>query len=276
MVLKNKKMLLNSIPFRIVKKEKQTEDTYLFRLERPKGAAGKKLNVCYGPGQFFQVSVPGVGEVPISVCSGACDFIELNIRDLGDVTGKLVSLEKGDKMWLRGPFGTSYPLRELRENSLVIIGGGTGVAPLRGVLKYLEKNRGNYDRIHLFFGFRNPDEILFKKDMQFWNRIFDLKLTVDKAPKNYKGTVGLVTKIVENSGLDNRNKAVIVCGPPIMMKFTIQTLEKMGFNHDQIFVSFERRMKCGVGMCGHCMISGLYVCKDGPVFRYDKVRGIHE
>lgn len=269
------KMLFNPTPFKIVKKEKQAQDIYLFRLERHKKGKEKE-NFCYEPGEFFQVSVPGIGEAPFSVCSCSKDFIELNIRGLGDVTNKLVELKPGDRVWLRGPYGTSYPMDELKGNTLVIIGGGTGVAPLRGVLKYLEEHRADYDRIRLFFGFRNPDEILFKDDMKQWDRIFDLNLTVDKAPKNYKGKVGLVTKLVEESGLNNKKKVVMVCGPPIMIKFTIQTLEKMGFHHDQIFVSFERRMKCGVGMCGHCMISGLYVCKDGPVFRYDRVKGLYE
>ncbi len=266
-------MLFNATPFRIVKKEKQTEDTYLFRLEKPKK---EKIKLCYEPGEFFLVSVPGIGEAPFSVCACSKDFIEFNIRGLGDVTNHLIKLKPGDYLWLRGPYGTSYPMKELKGNSLVIIGGGTGVAPLRGVLKYVEERRADYDRVHAFFGFRDPNEILFKKDMKLWNRIFDLNLTVDKAPKSYKGRVGLVTKVVEESGLNNKNKIAMVCGPPIMIKFTIQTLEKMGFHHDQIFVSFERRMKCGVGMCGHCMISGKYVCKDGPVFRYNKVKGIRE
>jgi len=266
-------MLFNPAPFRIVKKEEQTKDIYLFRLQRPLRG---KTSLCYEPGEFFQVSAPGVGEAPFSVCSCSEDFIEFNIRGVGDVTNKLLSLGPGDYMWLRGPYGTSYPMKDLRGNSLVIIGGGTGVAPLRAVLKYVEEHRADYEKVHVFFGFKNPDEILFKRDMQVWNRVFDLNLTVDKAPKDYKGRVGLVTKIVEESGLSNKNKAVMICGPPIMIKFTIMTLEKLGFNHDQIFVSFERRMKCGVGMCGHCMISGLYVCKDGPVFRYDKVKAMHE
>jgi len=266
-------MLFSPKPFRIVKKEAQTTDICLFKLERPRG---EKEKLCYDPGEFFQVSVPGVGEAPFSVCSCSHDFIEFNIRGVGSVSNKLLELEPGSYMWLRGPYGTGYPMKDLIGNNLVIIGGGTGVAPLRGVLKYVEKHRADYEKVHVFFGFKRPEEILFKKDMEVWNRIFDLHLTVDKAPKDYKGRVGLVTKIVEESGLNNKNKSVMICGPPVMIKFTIMTLEKLGFNHDQIFVGFERRMKCGVGMCGHCMISGLYVCKDGPVFRYDKVKGVHE
>jgi len=269
-------MLFDSAAFRIIAKEKQTQDIYLFRLEKAGAKKTEKSELNYQPGQFFQLGIPGFGEAPFSVCSASKDFIEFNIRGLGEVTNKLISLQPGELIWLRGPYGTSYPMKEIRGNSLVIIGGGTGVAPLRGVLKHVEAHRADYDRVHLFFGFKSPEEILFKKDMNAWNRIFDLHLTLDKAPKDYKGKVGLVTKIVEESRLDNKSKIVMICGPPIMMKFTIQTLEKTGFNHDQIFVSYERRMKCGTGMCGHCMISGVYVCKDGPVFRYDKVKGLHE
>jgi len=266
-------MLFSATPFRIVKKEKQTDDTYLFRLV-PSGK--KKTKIANEEGEFYQVSLPGIGEIPVSSCSYSDDYVEFNIRGVGDVTNAFLKLDKGDKLWVRGPYGTSYPIEQLLSNSIVIIGGGTGVAPLRKVIEYLEKRRAEYERIHLFFGFRNPDEILFKNDMKKWDRIFDLNLTVDKAPKEYKGKVGLVTKVVEDSGLNNKNKVVFICGPPIMIKFTILTLEKMGFHHDQIFVSYERRMKCGTGMCGHCMISGLYVCKDGPVFRYDKMKGVHE
>ena len=262
-------------PFRVTQKEQLTSDVYLFRVENASKAKSKeKLN--YLPGQFYQLNIPGIGEAPISVCSYADDYIEFNIRAMGDVTDALVKLGIGDEMWLRGPYGNHYPLKDFHEKSLVIIGGGTGVAPLRGVLKYVEKHRGEYDRVHLLFGFKSPEEILFKQDLELWNRIFDMRVTVDKAEPDYKGRVGLITKLVEESGLDSSNKTVILCGSPAMMKFTIQSLEKMGFTHDQIYLSHERRMKCGVGMCGHCMISGVYVCKDGPVFRYDQIKNLHE
>ena len=269
-------MLFSTTPYKIIAKEKFNTDTYLFRLEKVVKSKKDVKKISYEPGQFYQVSVPGFGEAPISVCSYSDDFLEFNIRAVGDVTDEMVKLEQGDTMWLRGPYGTHYPMKELIGKSLMIIGGGTGVAPLRGVIKYVEKHRADYDRVHLFIGFRSPEAIIFKKDIGLWNRIFDLRLTVDKAEPGYKGKVGLVTKIVEESGLDSNNKAAIVCGPPAMIKFTIMALEKIGFSHSQIFISHERRMKCGVGMCGHCMISGIYVCKDGPVFRYDQVKNLHE
>ncbi len=268
-------MLFTTTQYRIVKKDKLTSDIYLFRVEKPgKGKTNEKLS--YQPGQFYQISISGIGEAPISVCSYADDYIEFNIRAAGDVTDNIVKLKEGDAIWLRGPYGTHYPMNNFHDKSLVIIGGGTGVAPLRGVLKYVEKHRAEYERIHVFFGFKNPEEILFKRDMELWNRLFDLCLTVDKAAPDYKGKVGLPTKFIEEPKLDPKDKIAIICGPPIMIKFTIQSLEKLGFTHDQIYISHERRMKCGVGMCGHCMISGVYVCKDGPVFRYDKIKDLRE
>jgi sulfite reductase subunit B len=268
-------MLFSTEPYKITGKEKLAPDTYLFRLEKT-GKKGKPERISYRPGQFYQASIAGVGEAPISVCSYSDEFVEFNIRAVGDVTDALAKLNEGDELLLRGPYGTHYPMKEMLGKSLMIIGGGTGVAPLRGVIKYVEKRRADYDRIHLFIGFRSPEAIIFKKDIELWNRIFDLHLTVDKADAGYKGKVGLVTKIVEDSGMNGNNKVAIVCGPPAMIKFTIMALEKMGFGHSQIFLSYERRMKCGVGMCGHCMISGIYVCKDGPVFRYDQIKNLHE
>ena len=265
-------MLYTPTPFRIVKKEDQTRDIALYTLEKSE----KKKDFCYNPGEFFLLSIPGIGEAPFSVCSCSEEAVQFNIRGVGDVSNKLLELKEGDNMWLRGPYGNGYPMNDLKGNNLFIIGGGTGVAPLRGLLKYVEQHGQDYKEVHACFGFRTPSEILFKKDMEEWSKKFNVCISVDKAPGNYKGRVCLVTRLVEESGLDNKNRAVFVCGPPIMMKFTVKSLEEMGFSHEQIFLSFERRMKCGVGMCGHCMISGLYVCKDGPVFRYDKVRGLHE
>lgn len=268
-------MLFTTEPYKITAKEKLTPDTYLLTVQKfDKKGKLEKLN--YLPGQFFQVSIPGFGEAPISVCSYSDEFLEFNVRAVGDVTNEIVKLEPGDSLWLRGPYGTHYPMKEMIGKSLMIVGGGTGVAPLRGVLKYVEKHRADYDRVHLFIGFRNPEAIIFKKDIELWNRIFDMHFTVDKADSGYKGKVGLVTQVCEQSGLDCNNKTAIVCGPPAMIKFTVIVLEKMGFSHGQVYVSEERRMKCGVGMCGHCMISGIYVCKDGPVFRFDQIEKLHE
>jgi len=226
----------------------------------------------HDPGQFYQLSVLGIGEAPISICSYNEKYTEFLIRAVGNVTNKICSMKKNDKIALRGPYGHGYPMENMKANTIILIGGGSGVAPLRGVIEYLEKNRSDFNDIITYFGFRNPEEILFKEDMKKWDKTLQNNVTVDKGSKGYKGNVGLVTALLDNSGLDNKNKVVVTCGPPVMIKFVIQSLKKLGFNDDQIYVSFERHMKCGVGKCGHCMVHGHYACKHGPVFRYDGVK----
>ncbi|HII30332.1 anaerobic sulfite reductase subunit AsrB [Candidatus Woesearchaeota archaeon CG08_land_8_20_14_0_20_47_9] len=239
----------------------ETEDSFIFRLPFDKG---------YMPGQFMQVSLPLIGEVPISICSYRDDALELLIRNVGSVTSKLCRLRAHDKLYLRGPFGNYYPMEKLTGNSLILIGGGSGVAPLRSIVEYVCKNRRDYKEVFIFFGFRSPYDILFRKELERWKRNFKTRVTVDKPDEKWQGDVGVVTRLVESSGLDNRDKAVMICGPPIMVKFVGESLARMGFNNDQIFVSLERHMKCGVGKCGHCMIGDKLVCKDGPIFQYSE------
>jgi len=252
---------------KIDKKTKQTEGEYLFRINH---------KITHDPGQFLQVSVLGIGEAPISICSYSEDYIEFSVRAVGDVTSALCSLNKGDTIGIRGPYGKGYPMRFLKGNSAIIVGGGCGIAPQRSIIEYIEKNRGDFFDVLLFFGFRNPEEILFKEDMERWKNKFDLNLTVDKGDKNWAGNVGFVTELLEKREIENRSKVVFMCGPPMMIKFVIDILKKKGFNNDQLFISYERHMKCGEGVCGHCMIHGKYTCKDGPVFRYDEVKDYNE
>src|SRR3989344_5750982 len=164
----------------------------------------------------------------------------------------------------------------LKGNSVVIIGGGCGSAPLRSAVRYIEKNRNEFKDIYLFFGYRDVSEILFAEDNKRWEGIFNFNITLDKGDEKWKGSVGFVTELVEKKDINNTDKVVFICGPPIMIKFVIRVLKKKGFNDDQIFISYERHMKCGVGKCGHCMIHGRYTCKDGAVFRYDEVKDVTE
>lgn len=248
---------------KIEEKIKQTEEEYLFRINH---------KMQHEPGQFLQVGVFGVGEAPISICSYSEEYIELSVRRVGNVTNALCSMQKGDTIWLRGPYGRGYMMPLFKGNSIVVVGGGCGVAPMRSAVQYIQKNREDYRNVYLFFGFRGPDEILFKEDFEKWAQDFNLNITVDKGDKEWKGNVGFVTDALAKAELDNRDKIVFICGPPVMIKFVIDILKKKGFNDDQIFISYERQMKCGVGICGHCMIHGKYTCKDGPVFRYDGVK----
>jgi anaerobic sulfite reductase subunit B len=252
---------------KISKIKKQTSDEYLITINE---------NVKVEPGQFVQVSILGVGEAPISVSNYGDPFLELNVRVVGNVTRNLCMLKPGDTIGIRGPYGNGYELEKFKGNNVVVVGGGCGVAPIRAVLKYVEKHREQYKDVYVFLGFRSPKDVIFKKDIKVWQKKFNLELTVDKGDKSWKGKVGLITKLIDESGLNNHNKIVFVCGPPIMIKFVAQSLNKLGFNDDQIIVSLERHMKCGLGRCGHCMVHGSYVCKDGPVYRWDQVKDLKE
>ncbi|USN45544.1 MAG: FAD/NAD(P)-binding protein [Candidatus Woesearchaeota archaeon] len=246
--------------------KKQTEDEYLLRFDVP---------LEHEPAQFIQVSLLGHGEAPISICSFQDEYFEMSIRAVGNLTRKLCALKKGDKVGLRGPYGKGYPMESLKGNNVLVIGGGCGVAPMRSAIQYLERHRSDFGDVALYFGYRNPKEVLFAEDFNKWKKTFRVHVTVDKAPKSWKGEVGLITELLQKDSFDNTNKVAFVCGPPVMIKFVIALLKERGFNDDQIFLSHERMMKCATGMCGHCMIEGVYTCKDGPVFRYDGVKDLH-
>ncbi len=252
---------------KILEKKKVTEDTYFFRV---------KSDVYHLPGHFVEISVLGVGEAPISIASYKENSMDFLIRDVGNVTRAICKLKEGDNFFIRGPYGRGYPMRCFEGNEIILIGGGTGTAPLRGVIQYIQKNREKYRDIDIFLGFRDPKNILFKNDLKEWKSKFNLCLTVDKGDSKWKGKCGLITKILEKSKINNKNKIVLICGPPIMIKFTLEVLKKLGFNDDQIYLSLERHMKCGMGKCGRCMIHGKYTCVDGPVFRYDQIKDVKE
>ncbi|MBU2633683.1 MAG: FAD/NAD(P)-binding protein [Nanoarchaeota archaeon] len=223
------------------------------------------------PGQFLQVYIPNIGECPISNASYNKEYVDLLINNVGDVTNKLCGLKKGDFLFIRGHYGKGYPLKCMQGKNLVIIGGGCGSAPLRSVIEYVDKHRLDFKQIYVFLGFRDSENILFKDDIIKWEKKYNVEVTVDKGDKNWKGDVGLITKLLEKSKLNSHDKIVMMCGPPVMIKFVIDVLKKFSFKEDQMYVSLERHMKCGVKKCGHCMIRGKYVCEDGPVFRYDEV-----
>ncbi len=240
----------------------QTEDEFLFRFE------GKAK---YDAGQFFQCSIPGYGESAISICSYSKDYFELSIRAVGNVTHQLCQLQKGDKIGLRGPYGRGYEMNKFNDKDIVVIGGGSGVAAVRGVIQYIAQNRKDFGTVDLLFGFRNKEFMLFEADYNGWkNKDMGLKIAMNEN-NNYPGaTKGLITDILDDVR-QNDNKNIIICGPPIMIKFAAKALLEKNFEKAQIYISEERHMKCAVGRCGHCMIKGKYCCTDGPVFRYDEL-----
>ncbi|MFH1063757.1 MAG: FAD/NAD(P)-binding protein [Candidatus Woesearchaeota archaeon] len=227
----------------------------------------------YEPGQFFQVSLPGIGEAPISVASYSPDYLEMNIREVGNLTKRLADIKAGDVLYMRGPYGHGYPMEKFFGKNLLIIGGGSGVAPLRGILSYVDQHRTDFGDVTMYFGFRTVDDILFRDDMKNWKKKYNLFLSVDKGPTRtgVYCDVCFITSLVEKAKLNHDNCVVFICGPPIMMKITIDMLKTKGFREEQIYVSTERLMKCALGVCGHCMIHGKYTCLDGPVFRYDEI-----
>ncbi len=251
---------------RIVEWKRESPDNFTITLD---------LRLKHEPGQFVQVSIPGIGECPISICSYSEEHLKLNIREVGNMTSAMAKLRKGDSLFVRGPYGNGYKMGQFRNNNLIIIGGGCGVAPLKGVIEYVERHRDDYKDVHLFLGYRSPDNILFKEELAEWRKKYHLTVTIDENVHGefcYNAKTGFITDALKNSSIDNGNKVVFICGPPIMMNYVIQVLKEKGFNDDQIFISAERLMYCAFGACCHCMIRGKFTCIDGPVFRYDEVK----
>jgi anaerobic sulfite reductase subunit B len=253
-------------PYTVLEFFRETPDTFTIKVD---------MAVKHEPGQFVQVSIPGIGESPISICSYSDKFMKLNIREVGNVTKALSKLRKGDIVYIRGPYGKGYPMNVLKGNSLVIIGGGCGVAPLKGIIDYVEHNRSDFKDVMMFLGYRSPKDILFSRELAEWKKKYHMQVTVDEnahAEFCYDAKTGFVTEALKAANLNNENKVVFLCGPPIMMKFVVDILKQKGFHDDQIFISAERLMYCALGVCCHCMIRGKFTCIDGPVFRYDEIK----
>lgn len=251
--------------YKVLDYYRETQDTFTITVD---------MKVKHDPGQFVQVSVPGTGEAPISICSYSDDYIKLNIREVGNVTNALAKLKKGDPLLIRGPYGNGYPMHQFKGKNLVIIGGGCGVAPLKGIIDYVEKNRDDFNNINLFMGYRSPKDIIFSREMDEWTNTYHLKVTVDENQHGefcYNAKTGFVTEALEKSDVKGEDTAVFICGPPVMMKFVVDILHKKGFDDHNIYISAERLMYCAIGVCCHCMIRGKFTCIDGPVFRYDEI-----
>jgi sulfite reductase subunit B len=228
----------------------------------------------YDPGQFVFCSIPGIGEAPISICSYSERYVELNIREVGNVTNALSKLKKGNTLLVRGPFGRPYPMEYFKGKRLIIVGGGSGVDPLKGAIEYVEKHRNEFGDVMLFFGFRSPDDMLFRHKLDVWKDQFSLHIAFDRleGKTSYGGRQGFVTQLVDEQINENANWVAFICGPPVMIEKTAAILINKGFNTDQIYIGAERLMYCGIGKCGRCMIHGKYTCVDGAVFRYDELK----
>jgi NAD(P)H-flavin reductase len=268
--------------------------TYHLKFTDPSAQA----NYQFAAGQFNMLYVPGVGEIAIGVCATpmpemmpgemATDAMatgdatwDHTIRLAGQVTGALSRLAVGDTLGLRGPYGTAWPLDQHDGKDVILVAGGTGLASLRAALYSLLANRDRYSSVSLLYGGRTPDTLLYRREYDDWTRRgLRLETTVDRATSSdqtssWAGHVGVVPQLVDRFGPINVSNAVIYCcGPEVMMRYTIRSAMQRGFQRNQIWVSLERNLQCAVGICGHCQLGGEFICKDGPVFRYDRVEKI--
>jgi sulfhydrogenase subunit gamma (sulfur reductase) len=227
-------------------------------------------------GQFAELSAFGVGEAPFCITSSPTrsDHLECAVNRVGTVTNALHRLGVGAEMGFRGPFGNSFPLDLMEGKNLVFIGGGIGLAPLRSLIWYVIDNRNKYKNIDIIYGARSPADLCFKYDLESWDKdkTVNMVTTVDKGDKSWKGREGFVPTVLEQAAPSAKDAVAIVCGPPVMIRFTFPVLEKLSFTPEQMITTLEKRMKCGVGKCGRCNIGNLYVCRDGPVFSYAEIK----
>ncbi len=251
---------------------RDTPDIKTFRVNAPEG--GKVFD--HMPGQCAMLSIPGVGEAMFSITSSPTnkEYQEFSIKKCGCLTDWLHAMEVGQQVTIRGPYGKNFPVEtDLKGKDLIFIAGGVGLAPLRSVINYVRDNRENYGHVDVVYGARSADDLLDINEIkEEWanTKDFDVYLTIDHEQEGWDGHVGFVPNYVKELGFDT-NKTVIVCGPPIMIKFTLAALIELGFEKSQVFTTMELKMKCGVGKCGRCNIGAQYVCKDGPVFRCDQL-----
>lgn len=249
-----------------------TPDVKTFRVLTPDG----KKPFEHMPGQCAMLSVPGVGEGMFSITSSPTnrDFMEFSIKKCGCLTSWLHMMEPGQAITIRGPYGKPFPVEgELRGRDLLFIAGGIGLAPLRSVINYVRDNRANYGSVQIVYGARSKSDLVdYKEIIDEWmaDEGIEVNLTVDREGDGWDGHVGFIPAFVKELSPDIR-KTVLICGPPIMIKFTLQELMGLGFEKTQVYTTMELRMKCGVGKCGRCNIGAKYVCKDGPVFRFDEL-----
>jgi len=257
-------------PYRVLEVSRELSDTFSMSLTPEDGSS-----VIFEPGQFNMLYVFGVGEVPISISGDPSNRSVLvhTTRAVGSVSAALNEMKPGATVGVRGPYGSAWPLEPAVGMDLVFVAGGIGMAPLRPAIYQAMAERHKYGNIAVLYGARTPEDILFAKELQRWRSRFDIdvQVTVDRATGHWPGRVGLVTNLVALSGFDPDNAVAYTCGPEVMMRHVVNALHDRGVPYDRVYLSMERNMKCAVGFCGHCQWGNQFVCRDGPVFRYDKI-----
>ncbi|MGD8813087.1 MAG: FAD/NAD(P)-binding protein [Anaerolineales bacterium] len=260
----------------VSKVKPMTELEKLITIEIPEG-----VTFHHRPGQFVEVSLLGVGEAPISISSSpsrTTSSFELCVRRVGSVTNAIHELKPGDLIGIRGPFGNGFPLERFRGKDLLFAPGGLGLAPLRSLINEVIDDRGNYGRVIILYGARHPSELLFKQELETWKERDDVEfhVTVDRPDEDWNGKVGVITTLFYDIQVHPRNTVAVTCGPPVMYRYVIMELLGKSVPEGNIWLSLERRMKCGVGKCGHCQMGSIYTCLDGPVFSYSQIKHLEE
>lgn len=263
-------------PAKIVKITPMTPLEKLLTIELP---AGTTLG--HRPGQFVQVSLLGIGEIPISISSSPSrsnGTFEMCVRKVGDVTGAIHALGEGEHLGVRGPFGAGFPLEKFKGKDILFAAGGLGLAPARSVINQVLDERGAYGRVIVLYGAKTPAELLFKDELQTLAEREDVEfhVTVDRGDADWRGNVGVITRLFPKIAVDPRNTVAVTIGPPVMYRFVLMELLSKGIPEGEIWLSLERRMKCGIGKCGHCQMNQLYCCVHGPSFTYAQIKGVEE
>ncbi len=247
---------------RIVKITPETDQEFTLTVE---------CSVPMAPGQFFQVSLPKIGEAPISISAWGADWLQFTVRAVGRLTNALQSLREGENLFIRGPYGKGFPMETLRNSHLVIVAGGSGVAPVRPLIRQAAEGTLPLRSLKVIAGFKNTESLLFDYEWEMWKKKADLLITIDRPQEGWDGPVGLVTEHMKRLDLpDPGDVQFVIVGPPVMMKFACAEARLLGVPEENIWVSFERLMSCGLGKCGHCKIDSTYICLEGPVLNFSK------
>jgi NAD(P)H-flavin reductase len=260
-------------PYRVERVHRELRDTWTLTLT-PADAQMPP----FAPGQFNMLYAFGIGEIPLSISGDPARTGTLvhTIRAVGAVSQALCALKPQAAVGVRGPFGSAWPLGACEGRDVLVIAGGIGLAPLRPIVYQLLAGRERYGRVALLYGSRTPSDLLYRSELERWRARgrLDVLVTVDRGTPEWSGSVGVVTKLIDRATFDAANAVALVCGPEIMMRFTAAGVLKCGVTADRVFVSLERNMQCAVALCGHCQYGPVLVCRDGPVFRYDRLAGL--
>lgn len=266
--------LYSPVMAEIVKVEQMTDLENLYTIKLPEGELGHR------PGQFVELSIFGVGEAPFSISSSPTHRgeFELGIRRVGMLTEVLSRMQPGQKVGIRGPFGNGIDVEKFKGQDVLIVAGGIGLVPMRSMINYVIDNPKDFGTLRIVYGSRTDGDLLFRDEIARWQADpkIDFHVTVDRGSPEWKGHTGVITTLIPGLELDLENTVCCVCGPPIMYRFALLALKSRGLPERSIYMSLERRMKCGVGKCGHCQINSTYVCQDGPVYHYPDIKNLQE